>query len=145
MTYISRAKEGIEKFKRFDASSPSNAQLDEMAQSALYHPTSGHIWDAILVENSLVVNPSNLDVRDDIGTLAGEVFTPSSSGTINALLGAQFIRYTRKFWRDSYRAFRLRFTNASAEPLADARATIVADSDVAAAAIIGTDDDDPEN
>ncbi len=145
MTYVSRAKEAIKQIARFDAGTPTNAQLGEMGQAALYHPAARQIWDTVLAQNSLVINPDNQAVLDDIGTLSGEVFTSASAGTINAMIAVLFLRLTRKQWKDWLKAYRLRFTNAPAEPLAEAKATLIATADTDAGVIVGNDDDDPES
>ena len=149
MTYISRAKDAIKQVARFDAVIPSNAQLVEMGQAALYQPNARPLWNKILTQNSLAINPNNLAVLDDIGTLVqdedGETFTPSNAATKSKLIALVFLRLTRRQWRNWLQAFRLQFANAAAEPLATARATILSEAVEDGKLIIGDDDDDPES
>lgn len=149
MTYVSRAKEAIKQVARFNAPSPTNAQLAEMGQAALYHPTSQPIWNTILTQNSLVINPSNLTVLDDIGTLTGTAtppdFTPSSAGTIKSMIAVLFLRLTRNHWRNWLRSYRLLTANTAAVPLEEARDVILSTADTDAIPIIGDDTDDPES
>ncbi len=145
MTYVSRAKAAIREIQRFDAVDPTNAQLLEMAQATLYHPAANAIWNLLLSQNALVINPANLNVLDDIGTLSGETFTPASAGTIKTMLAALFIRLTRKQWKDWKKAYALKFTNATAEPLEDARSTLITNAETSATVIVGDDANDPES
>lgn len=148
MTYVTRATEAIKQIHRFDSTGPSNAELDEMGQAALYHPNGRGIWGLILTQNSLVINPANESVLDDIGTVDASdppVFTPSSAGTKKAAIANQFNRLTRRQWKDWLKAHRLRITSASAEPLSDARATILTNAETDGSVIVGDDTDDPQS
>ena len=147
MSYISRAKELVKLIRRFDAVEATNAELATLGQAFLYHPRSNEIWNTILTENSLVVNPDNSSVKDDIGTLSGnpKVFTPASAAMKNAQLANLFRRNYRSYTVDVLVAHELRITNAPAEPIKTARASIISSAQTAAGVVMGTDGNDPES
>lgn len=145
MTSITRAKTAIKQIARFDAIDPTGAQLEEMGQASLYHPTARPVWEKILSQNGLVINPLNETVLDDIGTLVGDTFTPITIALKKRAIAALFLRMTRRTWADWLRNYRLKKTNAPAVPLDQARDAILATASTDAAVIVGDDDDDPES
>lgn len=142
---VARSKQIIQNIQRHDATLPSNAQLSEIGLAFLYHPRSGPIITQYLTQQGLVLNPADETVLEDIGTLAGEVFTPAGAATINQYLASVHRRHLRKYHKDVYRAWKLLTANAPALPIQEARASVIATADADSAAIVGDDTDDPEN
>lgn len=149
MTYVSRAKTAIQQIKRHDAAQPSNAQLAELGQAALYSSGATQVWNRLLEENGYVINPQNSAVRDDIGVLTGTsdppTFVPVTNGQKNAMIAALFIRLTRGLWRRWLIDYREEFANAPAVPLNQAAQQIQAQAVTDSIAILGEDSDDPES
>jgi len=144
---VNRSKAIIQNLLRFDATLPSNAQLNKIGTAFLYHPASGQLITQYLTQQGLDLNPADVSVLEDIGTLSGdpEVFTPSSNATIGQYKATIHRRNLRKYHVDAVRAYEILTANAPALPLRQARASVVSTAETDAAAIVGDNTDDPES
>ena len=142
-----RSKAIIQNLLRHDATLPTNPQLAEIGNAFLYHPASGPIITLYLTQQSLVLNPADPSVLEDIGTLSGDppVFMPANAVVKNQYKATVHRRNIRKYHIDAVRAYRLRTSNAPALPLRAARASVISTAESDAAVIVGDDANDPES
>ena len=149
MTYVTRAKTAIRQVKRHDAVDPTNAQLAELGQAALYYPAARPLWSQLLEQHGYIINPSNPTVLDDIGTETGTaqppVFNPASNAEKNAMIAALFLRLTRRTWRQWIIDYREKTSNAPAVPLNEVRGAIQTQAISDSVPLVGEDIDDPES
>lgn len=145
MSYISRAKVIIQNIKRFDAGPTSDADLSEFGQAVLYQPTSRVIWNRMLVQNGLIIDPATPNILDAIGTDSSGVFVASLTSVKDELIAGLVLRLLRKHMSNCLVAYRLNFAIASAVPLPQAESTIRSNAATDALAIIGGNEDDPSS
>lgn len=142
---VSRAKTILQHIRRHDAAQPSNSQLSDVGMAFLNHTRSLPIITEYLAEHSLVLNPADESILEDIGTLSGEVFTPSNASTVNQYLATVYMRNLRQYHRDVIVAYEILTADAPALPLVEARTSIIGTAETDAAVIIGDNTDDPES
>ncbi len=144
MSYVTRAKSIIREIRRHDAPETSNAALIEFGQAVLY--TSLQLWADIVAERGWTINPANLSILDDVGTIAFGEFTPASPSDINDAIASLFIKKTRQEMKTWLRAYRVLTASPTVlGPLADGRAEVLATAEADATAIVGDNADDPDN
>ena len=142
---VTRSKTILQHIRRHDAAQPSNAQLSDVGMAFLNHPRSRPIITEYLTEHGLVLNPADESILIGIGTLSGEVFTPSSTATVNQYLATVYMRNLRQYHRDVIVAYQILSASAPALPISEARASIIGTAETNAAVIIGDNGDDPES